>query len=423
MRTADLRPWGWALGTMLRGEHRPIEGAKLDLPSLDLANLLFVRPDSIGDCVLAASLIEPLSRALPRATITVLCQRRTARVFEGLPGVWAILTVDLDAYEHDPRERRRVNHWLRLKGFDVVLNSVLSRTPIGDELVHGTRARLRVGFQGDHANQNHRKESRNNAAYTNLLHRDPAPKHELARNAEFLQKLGIDSTVLRPAFVLTEADRTWAEAFYHHEELEPSRTIILFAGASRPERRFQGYDRALKSIAKEMDLSIVTLGGPEDRELHQAILGGLSMKAVDLSGRTTLGQSAAVLSLSRLALGSETGMAQVACALSVPHVILAGGGHFGRFLPYSPLTTLACLPLECFGCNWRCPFPRPYCVQDLGDAVLRAALENAFEDSPDPRIYWTHPNSLSGALEMADPPERMGWLNARWFEVPEQRWG
>lgn len=418
MRAADLRSWGWAIGSWMRGKQGPVEIPCLDLPIFNPVNILLVRPDSIGDCVLAASLIEPLARELPRASLTVLCQPRTARVFEGLPGVSAVLTVDLENYKHSSRERRRVNQLLFSKGFDVVLNPVLSRTPVGDELVHHTGANLRLGFQGDYSNQSCQKEARNNAAYTHLLPVDTAPKHELDRNAEFLQKIGIEFSSLWPTFSLTDSDLAWAEAFYQRDGIDPCRTVLIFAGALRPERRFKGFAQVLASVARERGLSIVALGAQEDRVLHQAILGEVGVKAVDLSGQTTLGQSAAVLSLGRIALGSETGLAQIACALHIPHVILAGGGHFGRFLPYSPLTTLACLPLECFGCNWRCPFPRPHCVQDLGDAVLLAALENAFENSSTPRIFWTHPNRLPGVQEMADPAKRMAWVNARWIEVP-----
>lgn len=57
-----------------------------------------------------------------------------------------------------------------------------------------------------------------------------------------------------------------------------------------------------------------------------------------MSGQTTLRQIAALLSRCRLAVGSDTGLAHMACALKVPNVILVGGGHFGRFLPYSALT-------------------------------------------------------------------------------------
>ena len=64
-------------------------------------------------------------------------------------------------------------------------------------------------------------------------------------------------------------------------------------------------------------------------------------------------QSAALIKRCRLVIGAETGLAHLACAVGTPNVILLGGGHFGRFMPYAATTTVVCLPLECYGCNWQ----------------------------------------------------------------------
>ena len=54
----------------------------------------------------------------------------------------------------------------------------------------------------------------------------------------------------------------------------------------------------------------------------------------------------------------------------------SGGGHFGRFLPWSPLTSVVCQPLPCYGCNWECRFERVHCVVDVEPRPWgRAGLE------------------------------------------------
>jgi len=78
------------------------------------------------------------------------------------------------------------------------------------------------------------------------------------------------------------------------------------------------------------------------------------------------------------ATGAETGLAHIACALGVRNVILLGGGHFGRFMPYSPLTVMAALPLECFGCNWGCKHTAVHCVRDLDPDTYYQALDIGF---------------------------------------------
>jgi hypothetical protein len=65
-----------------------------------------------------------------------------------------------------------------------------------------------------------------------------------------------------------------------------------------------------------------------------------------------------------------------------------GGGHFGRFFPYSPLTSLVCLPLECYGCNWDCRFHTEHCVKDIAPQVIAKAItETLAGPGGKPRVF------------------------------------
>ena len=76
-------------------------------------------------------------------------------------------------------------------------------------------------------------------------------------------------------------------------------------------------------------------------------------------------------------LGYEGDWVHLACALGRPHVVLAGGGTFKGEAPYSPLTTLACRPLACYGCGWKCRYPSLHCLEELRPAAAGAALAHA----------------------------------------------
>jgi pyruvate-formate lyase-activating enzyme len=92
--------------------------------------------------------------------------------------------------------------------------------------------------------------------------------------------------------------------------------------------------------------------------------------------------------------------------VGTPNVIMLGGGHFGRFMPYSPLTSTVCLPLSCYGCNWRCRHARAHCVQDVAPEVVEVALREALErGSPRPRLYLQHWSFAPG------PPDTEPFFN------------
>jgi hypothetical protein len=80
----------------------------------------------------------------------------------------------------------------------------------------------------------------------------------------------------------------------------------------------------------------------------------------------------------------------MAAAVGCPHVIIIGGGHFGRFVPYSPLSMLIYLPMKCYRCNWLCPrkFKQTYCITQIRVETVDKALRQAMKK---PKARWTEP--------------------------------
>jgi len=123
---------------------------------------------------------------------------------------------------------------------------------------------------------------------------------------------------------------------------------------------------------------------------------------------------AAFLAQCRLALGVDTSLAHIACALDVPQVIALGGGFPGRFLPQHKTTTAVCLPLECWGCGWRrCPYGQPYCVNGIAPETLAEAIEAA--------LHPASPQSGYGQILMQAPltwktePGKPRWRSPDWL--------
>ncbi len=145
------------------------------------------------------------------------------------------------------------------------------------------------------------------------------------------------------------------------------------------------YGEVLSEFCKENRLKVVALGSDRECDCNQGNLDTIGVETINLSGRTTIRQSAAILRRCRLAVGAETGLAHISCAVGTPNIILLGGGHFGRFMPYSELTSVVCLPLDCFGCDWKCGYKRPHCVKDIAPQVFAEAVWQTFQ-RPSERI-------------------------------------
>ena len=158
--------------------------------------------------------------------------------------------------------------------------------------------------------------------------------------------------------------------------------------AQSPLRVYPHYGRALAGVCEEQGLHLIALGSRHERELNQQNIEESGARGINLCGELTLRQTATILKRCRLAVGAETGTAHIACAVGTPNVILVGGGHFGRFMPYSRLTTVVCLPLRCYGCNWRCSHERAHCVKDVHPEVISQAVREALaKESEQIRVF------------------------------------
>jgi glycosyltransferase involved in cell wall biosynthesis/ADP-heptose:LPS heptosyltransferase/SAM-dependent methyltransferase/predicted O-methyltransferase YrrM len=343
-----------------------------------IKNILWLRTDSIGDNVLSSSMLPHVKNIYKGATITVVCQEHIAELYDSCPFVDRIIKVPSELRWQDKEDYRLVLHEIRQTNPDILMNSTFSIHELAD-LPGLEFIPKRFAFRNAPC-----------ATYTDLIPATGRWKPELDRHRDFLTGLGINSPLLQPVVWLSKADEEFADDFFRRNNLHPLRSVAVFVGARTSHRYYdpERYANLLNDMVSRHNLAIVLLGGYRDKDINRELSAGLKSPVIDLAGKTTIRQMAAVIKRSRLYLGTETSAAHIACAVGTPNVVLLGGGHFGRFMPYSSLTSVVCLPLECYGCDWQCKYPRVHCVRDILPEVFSAAIQTSLEKpSNRPRIF------------------------------------
>lgn len=368
--------------------------------------ILWVRTDAMGDSLLSASMLPHLQGAFPLASITVVCQEPMRALYEVCPHVSRVITFDRDKALADPDYCEEIAVTIRNEGADLALNSAFSREPIGDFWVSASGAPRRVGWEGSRGNPPGDADAGLDRGYTDRVPVDPALGLELERNARFLQALGIGAKDLQPAVWVPDEDAAFVDKLWRTLDLPEGRTVALFAGAASEGLAYGGYGEALRKVVADSGLRLVALGSQGERALNQRHLDAVARDSVNLCGQLTFRQTAALLRRCRLAVGAESGLAHLACAVGTPNVVVLGGGHFGRFMPYTPLTATAVLPLDCFLCEWSCPFKRSHCVKDLHPGVLEEAVRVSLAGAGDrTRLFaqtrWDQPGGGPHLLDLA----------------------
>jgi ADP-heptose:LPS heptosyltransferase len=377
-------------------------------PQEQIRDILYVRADSIGDNILSSCLLPWISQHFVDSKITVLCQDNIKELYEHCPYVNKVLGFNWDRVLSDENYRMEVCNMIRGAQADLLLNPIYSRDPVQDFLAGQSGARIKVAFVGDPGNQTPEIRQETSKAYTHLI---PAPEGsfvELERHDQFLNALAIPHGPLQPALWLTKEDEDQADAIMQKILAPNQKAIALFPSAKWPVKDYPNFGAALVSANLGSEYKFISFGGPKDRDVAQTILNCVEGRGVNLCGETSFRLSAALVRRCALALGSDSALAHVACVVGTPNVVVLSGGHFGRFLPYSKLSSIVCLPLECYGCQLQCKHSRPYCVRDVSPALVARAINEALQTrSEKPRMY-VHSKDL-----WKDKPGLPRWRDVR----------
>ena len=208
-------------------------------------NILWVRTDSIGDNILASSMLPHIYARFNSARITVVCQTHIAELYEACPYVDKIISFDRKRAIADEAYRNEIIRALRELNADLVLNSVYSRELLTDFFSVNSGAKVCVAFEGDLSNISTEQRQTNNAYYSWLIKSDGGYKSELERSADFLQGIGVPVHGLEPILWITPDDEKFADDFFSTNKLLPQETVALFVCSQWTYKYYDHYKEVL----------------------------------------------------------------------------------------------------------------------------------------------------------------------------------
>lgn len=184
------------------------------------------------------------------------------------------------------------------------------------------------------------------------------------------------------------SEEEWADDFLRRNGIGASGVLIGIApggGTSWGESAFRKHWPKEKfahisiELAAEKRYRIMLFGSEEERDISDFIARSMKNDAVNLCGKTTLGQFAAVLRRCKLLIANDGGPLHMASALGVKTVSIFGPVDEKVYGPYPPsgedITIKA--DVECRPCykNFRYPFcDNRICLDSIEpSAVLEAA--------------------------------------------------
>jgi ADP-heptose:LPS heptosyltransferase len=248
---------------------------------------------------------------------------------------------------------------VRRAGFSLVIQTRAAREfLLEDSVVRVSGAENVVGNLGNTRNIEPRLKRLADRWYSRLIEVPPESAHEMNRSKAFCRGL----TGEEPQPVQVEFDDDVPRRFGIDREY-----FLVAPGAGWGGRRWpaERFGEVALRLQNTTGMHCVIVGDGPDRVLANAIAGVLGGNCLDLSGRTSLMETGALLKHAQLALVNESGIAQFAPFVGTKAIVLLGGGHFGWFMPYGTQLPEDVRPravyraMDCYGCDWKCKFSVP----------------------------------------------------------------
>ncbi len=298
--------------------------------------ILVVKLADIGDLLTATPALAALRETFPAARIDLLATAHSAPVVRRTGLVDTIITFDKFAYDH-PRDALRPANLLaalalardlRARRYDTVVILHHLTTRFGAlkyaALARAAGARRRLGLD--------------NGRGWFLTHTAPdggfGARHEVEYWLDVVALLGAhtDDVSLR---VNVEA-RHVLPLPPQAEGGGPLVVIHPGSGGYSPARRWDpaSFAAVAEALHAERNARIVLVGTAQDDV--GAVVAHMAHAPLDLSGRTTLGELAALLREADLFIGADSGVMHLAAAAGTPGVAIFGPSNHRAWEPWSP---------------------------------------------------------------------------------------
>ena len=178
-----------------------------------------------------------------------------------------------------------------------------------------------------------------------------------------------------PFAAVRRVDELWAQ-----RGLDGSGPVVVLSpGARFLHKRWplENFAALAERLLAEFPVSLVIIGGKEDRELGAALAAARPARVHNLAGDTALPETAEVLRRGCLFIGNDSGAAHLAAAVGIPCVTLFSGVTFpGLWEPWGErnLALRHRVPCEfCFS-EGHCPTGTMECIRGISvERVLAAA--------------------------------------------------
>ncbi len=324
--------------------------------------ILVVGPAWVGDMIMAGSLFRLLKDQAPDSELTVVAPPSTAGLLGFMPDVDRVERLDVRSGQGGLRARWRLGRALAKQGFDRAL--VLPRSWKSALVPFLAAAKRRTGYSGE-------------LRWGLLNDLRSFDRKAVPRSVDRFVALGLpkDASIPAPPRLRFEVPLSDQEACRDRFALSSQEgpVLALCPGAAYgPAKRWPAEHFAAVAAAwADKGGKVWVLGQDDDKGAAQTIAEAATEAVTDFTGRSSLAEAVALLSLADQVVSNDSGLMHVSAALDKPLVALYGSSNAAETPPLSDKAQVLGLELDCRPCHQRsCPLGHLRCLKELSPAMV-----------------------------------------------------
>lgn len=342
----------------------------------DPKNILIARLSSIGDIILTTPVIRAVRNTFPDARITFLVKEEFLELLKFHPSVNELITFRKSTGIKGLLALRKN---LRSREFDCFI-----------DLHNNLRTRFLRQSLHFRISATYGKESLKRwLLVTFRINLMKSSKPVFLKYFDAVKSLGISYDEKGTEIFTPAESRLKVIGLLTEAGIDQSKPLfVLCPGASFSNKQWlpERFAELAGLIMKEMTGQVVFLGGPGDRAICDSIISMTPEKALNLAGKLTLLESAALAQMASCVVSNDSGMMHL--AQSQGTAVVAIFGPTSRELGFFPLPqssrvvehNVSCRPCTTKGLN-HCPKGHFLCMKGIEAATVFEAIRNIAKKS------------------------------------------
>jgi len=328
-----------------------------------IKKILFVTLSNIGDCFLSLPVLDYLLENFPEAKITIVVGPRPKEIFENNPNISRMIVFD----KHIKlREKLKLFKELKKEKFDLVID--LRNSFFGALLPakFKTSPFLSLPSAIKHMKDKH--------LYRGLkVARSQGHPFDFAQGKQVTRSQGHKAE--KKSIYVSKNDEEYINKILAGNNIRKEDKIIVIAPGARSHiKRWsqEKFAQLIPLLIEEFKARIVLVGDKDDAAITRQISQNCASPMLDLAGKTSLMQLAALLKLSKCIITNDSATLHLAGYLDVPTIAIFGATNEAKYGPWSEIKAVVKKDIYCRPCEKaQCKFGTLKCIEiiKVGDVL------------------------------------------------------